>query len=241
MTYATMDHSAEFRVGTVLSRAWRIFAPNSPVFVAITFIVALPNFVYLTRDPTLPGYLPAVFGAMFAGIVMNAIGKAVILFASFQQLRGEPVRVASALQRALARFLPLIGLGFLYGLGIFFGMLLLIVPGIILITMWLVAVPVCVVEGEGPFASLSRSAELTKGHRWQIFGIIVLLGIANGVGAFLLGFALARAGLVVTALASVIWAAVWTAYWNCALIMIYHDLRVAKEGIDTRQIASVFD
>jgi hypothetical protein len=34
---------------------------------------------------------------------------------------------------------------------------------------------------------------------------------------------------------------VWIAYWNCAIIMTYHDLRVAKEGIDTGQIASIFD
>ena len=34
---------------------------------------------------------------------------------------------------------------------------------------------------------------------------------------------------------------VWTGYFNCVIIMIYHDLRVAKEGVDTSQIASVFD
>jgi TM2 domain-containing membrane protein YozV len=40
---------------------------------------------------------------------------------------------------------------------------------------------------------------------------------------------------------AIIWFVVWIAYWNCAIIMTYHDLRVAKEGIDTEQIASIFD
>ena len=42
----------------------------------------------------------------------------------------------------------------------------------------------------------------------------------------------------------VIWlilTAIYTAYYNIVLVMMYHDLRAAKEGVDTEQIASVFD
>ncbi len=241
MTDITLDRGSSFRVGRVLSGAWAVFAPNAAAFVCLTFIIALPNFIYLIRDPRLPGYFPWFFAAVFLGLVLNTIGQAIILFASFQQMRGEPVRIGQALQRALARFFPLIGLGILFGLGIAFGMLLLLVPGFILMTMWLVAVPACVVEGAGPGASLTRSSELTKGHRWQIFGIILLLTIVNPVAAGLIGFVLSSAGLVVKALGNVIWTAVWTAFWNCTLIMIYHDLRVAKEGLNTQQIAAIFD
>ena len=42
-------------------------------------------------------------------------------------------------------------------------------------------------------------------------------------------------------LVSLIWTAAWGAYWNCVLVMIYHDLRAAKEGINTQQIAAIFD
>ena len=38
-----------------------------------------------------------------------------------------------------------------------------------------------------------------------------------------------------------VWSVFWTAYLNCTIIMMYHDLRVAKEGVDTEQIASIFD
>jgi hypothetical protein len=31
------------------------------------------------------------------------------------------------------------------------------------------------------------------------------------------------------------------AYWNGIIIMTYHDLRVAKEGVDTAPIAEIFD
>jgi hypothetical protein len=35
--------------------------------------------------------------------------------------------------------------------------------------------------------------------------------------------------------------AIYTAYFNIIVVMMYHDLRAAKEGIDTDQIAAVFD
>jgi hypothetical protein len=33
----------------------------------------------------------------------------------------------------------------------------------------------------------------------------------------------------------------WTAFWYVTLAMVYHDLRVTKEGVDIDQIAAVFD
>ena len=88
---------------------------------------------------------------------------------------------------------------------------------------------------------MARSAALTKGHRWKIFGILVLMTIVNIIGGKLVALVLAPAGLIVAVIGSLVWTAVWAAFWNCLLIMIYHDLRIAKEGVDTEQIASVFD
>jgi hypothetical protein len=38
-----------------------------------------------------------------------------------------------------------------------------------------------------------------------------------------------------------IWTAVWTASYAIAVAVVYHDLRAAKEGVDTGQIAAVFE
>jgi len=241
MTDLTMGRGAEFRVGNVLSRAWQILGANFVVFFCIALVVASPTLIYLSVDPRAPRYMALFFAGTFIEFVVNTIGTAVILLAAFQRLLGEPVRIGEAVQRVLARFLPLIGLGILVALGLTLGYVLLIVPGIILQVMWSVAVPVCIVEALGPLASMSRSSELTRGYRWPIFGIVLLLGIVSFAVILLLGVLLDPAGLALSAIANVMWTALWTAYWNCALIMIYHDLRVAKEGLDTRQIASIFD
>jgi hypothetical protein len=40
---------------------------------------------------------------------------------------------------------------------------------------------------------------------------------------------------------SLVWAGLASAFGVIFAVAIYHDLRVAKEGIDTSQIAAVFD
>ena len=240
MTDMTIQRDADFRVGNVLARAWQILAPNFPLFFCVTFVVALPNLIFLLRDPRTPNFAMLLL-AMFLTIVVNAIGQAVILSAAFQYLRGRPVHIGEALQRALARFLPVVGVGLLYGLGIAFASLLLVVPGLFLMTMWSVAVPVCVVEGLGPVASLKRSTQLTKGYRWKVFGILILLTIVSIILNQLITHLAVPMGIGVTALLALITSAAWATYWNSTLIMMYHDLRVAKEGVDTREIASLFD
>jgi hypothetical protein len=71
--------------------------------------------------------------------------------------------------------------GILAGIAISIGFVLLIVPGLFLITIWAVIVPVIVVERTGALASFGRSRRLVKGNGWQVFGVLVVLF----VGAFL--------------------------------------------------------
>jgi hypothetical protein len=57
---------------------------------------------------------------------------------------------------------------------VFFGFLALIVPGLILITIWAVVAPSIVVEDKGVFEAFGRSRELVRGNGWRVFGTIVL-------------------------------------------------------------------
>jgi hypothetical protein len=252
MAVASVNASGNFRVGDVLGRAWRLFTGNILFFAAvpvvsyvIIYIAAMAfilTFAFLgwasnTVAITVVGIVLGIL--LFVGLYM--VGEAVVLLGAFQRLRGQPLRVAEAVRRAFTRFFPLIGLSILFGLAIMLGMVLLIVPGVILLCMWAVVVPVCIVEGLGPTASLSRSSELTKGYRWQIFGLLLLLFIINWIGSIVIQLILGLASSTLASIGGFIWLVAWTAYWNCVLIMAYHDLRVAKEGIDTEQIASIFD
>jgi hypothetical protein len=137
--------------------------------------------------------------------------------------------------------------------------LLLFIPLVILFLMWFVATPACVVERLGPFRSLGRSRALTKGHRWKTFGLILVMLIPAMIVAGVITAVMARLGIgvnlrigiffdlnrnmntVASQVVSLIWTAIWTAFYAILVVVAYHDLRVAKEGVDTEQIAAVFE
>lgn len=91
--------------------------------------------------------------------------------------------------------LPLIGAGILAGIGIGIGLLVFLVPGLILLTIWSVIAPVIVVERSGVMAAFGRSRDLVRGNGWQVFGVIfvvflivVIVGLALGeIGAGISG------------------------------------------------------
>ena len=98
--------------------------------------------------------------------------------------------------------------GLLAGIAITIGFVLIIVPGLILITIWSVIAPSIVVEDRGVIEAFGRSRELVRGNGWNVFGAIVLaflIVIAVSIVAGLIGSALGDAGRVVLqAIANVI-------------------------------------
>jgi hypothetical protein len=122
------------------------------------------------------------------------------------------------------------------------GFFLLIVPGVMAITMLFVVIPVCVVEGLGPGASIKRSRELTKGQRWRILGIYLAPAIVITICNLLLQrIGLRVFGMPGYAAGSFLVAAAGGSYQAIANIVTYHDLRAVKEGLQIEQLAAVFD
>src|SRR6185503_20950599 len=130
------------------------------------------------------------------------------------------------------------------GIGIAIGMVLLVVPGLILATIWAVAIPSAVVERTGVFASLSRSVDLTRERRWRSFGAILVAGLITIVIAAVIGgLAVVIGGVQSVSFAVVLWAitAISQAFSACVVATLYYNLRREKEGVGIEQIAQVFD
>jgi hypothetical protein len=267
MTDTTTSGDREFRIGPIFGHAWSVYSSNFLKFTLVSIVIALPSLL-TGGDQSAAGGVRS-FIAVIVGVVFYLVGQAVILYGAFQALRGREVLMGEATRRGLARFWPIIGISVLVMLAFVLGGVVVglaaaalapvgIILGLVFVVLifmfmvrWSMAVPACVVEGLGPIASLRRSAELTKGNRWKIFGMFALISIVvllvsvivltvikplagAGLGEILGGF-------VVASIIGLIASAIYSAYFNIVQALIYHDLRVAKEGIDTDQIASVFD
>jgi uncharacterized membrane protein len=251
----------EFRIGHVFSRAWSVFSGNFLTFILVTGIASLPSLLLPHPTPdTVPVDPFANIGTtiffVLLMIVLGTLSQAIVLYGAFQVMRGRPVDLAESARIGLRRFFPIVGIALCVPILCFLASLLLVIPGMILYVMWFVATPVCVVEQLGPFRSMGRSRALTKGHRWKLFGLMLLVLIpALIVGAIVGAVMVAATGGFLAAvttmsttmattlgqIVNLIWSAFWTAFYAIVIVVTYHDLRVAKEGIDTDQIAAVFD
>ena len=232
----------EFRVGRVFSRTLSLLSRNFPVYFAVAAVAALPSIFVETKLSVENAAYSAPLLAVFTMLVLGPLSQAIMLHTAFQDMSGRRINLSESVRAALGRWLPLIGLSICIGIGVFCGAILLIVPGVVLLMMWYVANPACIVERLGVFASMARSRELTKGHRWPIFGMWVLIAIASGVISAVLNSVLGMtgsSGLVISG--TLAWTALAGAFAAVFAIVTYHDLRVAKEGVNTRHIVAVFD
>ena len=140
--------------------------------------------------------IEAVFGLL--GVIGALLGAVVSIVAGFllQAALVKAVedvrdgRVDLSFGETLQAARPAVGrvavASILAGLAIGIGLILLIAPGLYLLTIWCLIVPVIVLEGAGTTAAFSRSRELVRGFGWQVFGTLVLVFVVMlGVGLVL--------------------------------------------------------
>jgi hypothetical protein len=142
-----------------------------PAALVIFVPVALLNGLILAEGDVLLALAAAAIGVIatywYQGMVVEAARD--ILDGRRDQTVGSLIGAASPVVG------PLIVAGIVAGVAIGIGLLLLIVPGLILLTIWAVIVPVIVIERRGAFEAFGRSRELVRGHGWQVFSVIVVL------------------------------------------------------------------
>lgn len=227
-------------VGSVISRTFETLMKNPVVFFGLSLIVVIPPAIVGALIPEESGLAVAI--KLFE-IILGFVVQGAIAYAVYQVMSNKAVSIGDAVTRGTARFVPLVFTSLLATLGMALGMVLLIVPGAILMCMWFVAMPACVVEKTGPVESLQRSAFLTRGCRMQIFGllflIVVLVAILMGVLTFLL--VSITGNYVVAGLITAILGTVPQAFCSVIYAIVYFDLRVLKEGVSLGSLTSVFD
>lgn len=180
-------------IGEVLSEAWALYRRYLWQF----FLTALVVFAVLDLISALAdaaagdGAAAGIFWGLI-GVVVSVVGYFWVQGALVELVRdvrdGRADRSIGETYRAVQPRLPsLIVAGLLAGLGIGIGILLLIVPGLFLLTIWSMIVPVIVIEGRSAGESFSRSREVVRGNGWSVFGLIVITFLLVGVASAIIG------------------------------------------------------
>jgi hypothetical protein len=133
---------------------------------------------------------------------------------------------------AAPAILSLIAFGILFGIAVGIGFLLLIVPGLILLTIWSVGAPAIVAERAGVFEAFGRSRELVRGEGWTVFGTLVVVLLIVIVIGIILGIIATPISDGATVVASIISSVITAPIFALAVSVMFFDLgggRVAGE------------
>lgn len=179
------------QIGGVLSEAWglykrfvwQFFLTAAAVFAVLDLISALA--ARAASDSVLSGLLWSVV-AIVVGVVGYFWVQAALVELVLDVRDGRADRTIAETYRAVQPRLPaVIAAGVLAAIVIGIGFLLLIVPGLFLLTIWSMVIPVIVIEGLSAGDSFTRSRQIVRGNGWTVFGLIVvtflLVAIASGV------------------------------------------------------------
>ncbi len=177
--------SQKLDVGGTLSQIFSTYGAQAgvllPVAFALYLIVAIVNGIIVGSLILFPlGLAVSVVAAtLYQGVVVG-------LVKDVQDGRRDST-VGDLIDATWPVVLPLIGVGILAGIAIGIGFLLLVIPGLILLTIWAVIAPVIVVEHSGVIDSFGRSRELVRGNGWQVFGVIFVVFLITAVVGAILG------------------------------------------------------
>ncbi|MDP9421941.1 MAG: hypothetical protein M3Q19_03755 [Pseudomonadota bacterium] len=145
-------------------------------------------------------------------------------------------------------FLPLVGLSLVTSVATTLGMLLLIIPGLMLMTAWSVAAPALIEERLGVIEAIERSNELTRGSRWKIFLLLFLVGmvtwVAGGVLEYFAGVDEADAAAAFEdptyLTASALVGTLTSLFAGTVQSAIYVELRNFKDGPASSHLEQIF-
>jgi hypothetical protein len=158
----------------VLREAWAMYKRYAAHFLLIAFVFYLVAAIIgaLLSLAGVGGSLAAgVINLFFMFLLQTALVKAV------QDVRDGRVDLnfSDTVRVALPLLLPVAGASILAAIGITIGFILIIVPGLILLTFWSLIVPSIVLGDTPAMSSFGRSWRTVRGHAWNVFGTYVLV------------------------------------------------------------------
>lgn len=254
-TTAVGDGRGAIEIGGVIQDTFRIIGRNFVSFLLLSLLLtALPAAVFgyfnlqmATDDMSGSAVAMLLAGgliAMVAGVVLQGT----IVHGTVMDMNGRKAAISESLAVGLRNFLALIAIAILLAIAVTLGFILLIVPGVIMALAWSVVVPAYIAERIGIFEAFSRSAQLTRGNRWRILLLALLLVFGYLVISFVVTIA-AGLGSLVTAQTSVFYAvvvspiitALYGLVGSVGAAVLYANLRRAKEGLTPDSLAAIFD
>jgi hypothetical protein len=225
----------------IVSEIFRLYFSQILQFLLITAVIMLPalaiDHALTSGRVTSPRELMIGLGIV---LVFSQLAAASLTFGVLQAMRKRPLSLVGCLMAGVLRVVPVLAVTIVQVVAVGAGLVLLVIPGIILITVVSVAIPAAVDEQPGIMGALSRSAELTKGHRLKVLGVLMVTGVVGVI----LNLAVAKTIVAVPGITFALASAstiIITALSATTTGVLYYRLRSAYESVAVENLVSAFD
>jgi hypothetical protein len=226
-------------VGGVLGDAWQLYTRFFMRFFVIAAIVSLVvNLLNAIVGSLVGSGTGAAVLLAFISVLVSLVGtfwlQGALVYAVSDVRDGRiDTTVGEVFERVRPELGTLILAGVLAALGIALGFVLLIVPGLILLTWWCLIVPVIVLEGKRVGEAFTRSRELVRGHGWTVFGVVVITAILSGIAAGIIESIFSFLGDFLRYwIGGTIASAIVTPFFAVALTLMFFRLVELERGAD---------
>ena len=216
----------------VLGEAWGYYRRFAAHFLLIAFVI----YVGAAIIAALLGLAGGI--GLFLGWIINLIAAFLVqaaLVKAVQDVRDGRVdlNLGETVSAVMPYVLPVAVASILAGIGISIGFILIIVPGLVLLTFWSLIVPSIVIGGEGVFSSFRKSWRTVRGYAWHVFGTYVLVFLILIVFNIVLGLILLALPVVArNFISNVISGTLIAPFLALVVTLIYYRLTAAHEARD---------
>ena len=262
MDGARFSREAPLTPGVFVRAALDLYREQSRAAWAIVALIAIPTqaLVWImirvslssgayARDGTvhtgsaaLPWVAIVLLGFLSFVLTVGALSRLLV-----ETYTGHTTTWQESLGYASSRLRPLLVMALVAGVALAIGYTLFLVPGVFLTVSWCAAGPALMFERVTPLRSLSRSAELVRGHWWPTFGalvaaLLIWLGVSYLVGILLAGVQSSSSidlVLGVQSLTRALGAIITYPFVAALSVVIYANLRAIKEGVNPESLVRV--
>jgi hypothetical protein len=213
----------------VLGETWKLYKAHAAHLLVIAFVIYLVAAVLAGLLALAGGVIGALLGSIIEFIAAFLLQAALVKAVQDVRDGRADLSFGETVSAATPYIWPVAGASILAGIAITIGLILLIVPGLFLITIWAVIVPVIVIERSGALASFGRSHQLVRGHGWHVFGTLVLVFLILIVVDILLGLAFSALPVLWrTGLSTVVSGTLIAPFLALVVTLIYYRLSGAN-------------
>lgn len=216
----------------VLSEAWDLYKKHWKHLISVAAIVYLGVALLSVVMTGLLGWVGVVISSLISIVALFWVQGALIKAAEDIRDGRADLSLSETYQAVRDKIGQIALASIMAGIAIAIGLLLLVVPGLILLTFWSLIIPVIVLEGKGAFDAFGRSRKLVSGNGWNVFGVIVLTFLLMIAVSIVLGLLLLPFGeLAREFLGDLVVGAVTAPFISLTWTLLYYRLSGAADGL----------